>query len=67
MPPALTDGGAEKKPTSGAWIGMPLKTPPFRRARADGDEGVRGGGTTSEAREETMVVAQMAVRRDIAG
>ena len=65
MPPAPADGGAEKKPTSGAWTGMPLKTPPSRRARADGEE--RGGGTTGEAREETVVVSQMAVRRDIAG
>jgi hypothetical protein len=67
MPPALADGGAEKKPTSGAWMGMPLKTSPFRRGRANGEEGVRGGGKTGEASEETVVVAQMAVRRDIAG
>jgi hypothetical protein len=66
MPPALANGGAEKK-TSGAWMGMPLKTSPFRRAHANGEEGVRGGGTTGEASEDTVVVAQMAVRRDIAG
>jgi hypothetical protein len=65
MPPARADGGAEKKTNFWCVDGVPLKTPPSRRARADGEE--RGGVTTGKAREEIVMVSRMAVRRDIAG